>query len=239
LTRQFWLGLLAGLALGSLARQMKTGGLTQDRLNDYYKRRARNYNLTDYLFLGQFPRLVMRETLMDMSGLKVGDTVLDFACGAGANFSYILERIGSTGRLIGVDYSQDMLDEAGRIVAENGWKNVELIQSDAAEMQLDTQFDVVICTLGLAVIPRYEQAMQRAWEMLKPGGVFGVGDICESERWYTRPVRFLTDFIDFFIIADSSRRPWECLQAHAQDYERRELFHGYFYAATGKKSSSH
>ncbi len=233
--RQFWLGVLAGLALGSLARQMKTGGLTQGRLDDYYKRRARNYNLTDYLFLGQFPRLVMRETVMEMSSLKPGDIVLDFACGAGANFPYILERIGSTGRLVGVDYSQDMLNEAGRIVAENGWQNVELVQSDAAEMQLGRQFDVALCTLGLAVIPRYEQAMQCAWDMLKPGGLFAIGDICESERWYTRPLRFLTDFIDFLIIADSSRRPWEWLQSHARDYQRRELFHGYFYAATGRK----
>jgi demethylmenaquinone methyltransferase/2-methoxy-6-polyprenyl-1,4-benzoquinol methylase len=233
--RQFWLGIAIGLVLGSVARGRKKSGLTQARLNDYYQRRAKNYNLTDYLFLGQFPRIEMRKEVMALAGLKPGDKVLDFACGAGANFPYILERIGPTGQLVAVDYSPDMLNAAREVVQGHGWQNVELIQSDAATMQPGTDFDCVLCTLGLAVIPRYEMAMAAAWDALKPGGLFAVGDICESERWYTRPISFLMDFIDVFIIADSSRRPWEWLQAKGQDYRRKELFFGYFYAATARK----
>lgn len=179
---------------------------------------------------------------MDMIDLRPGDTVLDFACGAGANFPYVMERIGPTGKIIATDYSQDMLDAArDQIVIPNGWQaNITLVQADAAEMNFDTSFDKVICTLGLAVIPRYQIAMERAWAMLKPGGVFGVGDLSESERWYTQPIRFLTDMIDAAIIADSSRRAWEWMQAHPEgrDYERRELFHGYFYTAKVRKGSA-
>jgi ubiquinone/menaquinone biosynthesis C-methylase UbiE len=234
--RQFWFGLVAGLALGAVVRQRRKTGVTQERLDAYYHRRAKNYNLTDYLFLGQFPRITMRKTLIEMMNLKPGDTVLDFACGAGANFPYIMEKIGPTGKLIGVDYSQDMLDAAReQIVLPNGWQNVELIQSDAAEMRFDQQFDVVMVTLGLAVIPRWETAMERGWEMVKPGGVFGVADLAESERWYTQPIRFLTDLIDVAIIADSSRRPWEWMQTRGTNYQRKEIFHGYFYAATIRK----
>ena len=234
--RSFLLGVLTGLALGAYMRRTKQQGVTQTRLDDYYRRRAASYHLTDYLFLGQFPRIEMRKKVVQMTGLKPGDTVLDFACGTGSNYPYIMERIGSTGRLVGVDYSPDMLREAGKLVEQHGWKNVELVQSDAAEMKFKSQFDVVICTLGLAVIPRYEQAMERAMVALKPGGVFGVGDICESERWYMRPFNFLTDFVDTFIIADSSRRPWEWMAAHGEDYRREEIFLGYFYAATVRKS---
>lgn len=236
--RNFWLGVVAGLAVGSVVRQRKRTGLQQNRLDAYYHRRAKNYNLTDYLFLGQFPRIKMREAVMEMSNLKPGDRVLDFACGAGANIPYIMERIGPTGHLIATDYSQDMLDAAReQIVEPNGYKNVELVQADAAEMQFDEPFDAIICTLGLAVIPRHEAAMERAWAMLKPGGIFGVGDLSESERWYTMPIRFLTDFIDAAIIADSSRRPWEWMAARGVDFQHRELFHGYFYAATVRKPS--
>jgi ubiquinone/menaquinone biosynthesis C-methylase UbiE len=236
--RQFWLGIGIGLVAGSLARQRKKGGLTQNRLDEYYRRRAKNYNLTDYLFLGQFPRITMRKELMAMSGLKPGDKVLDFACGAGANFPYIMERIGPTGKLVAVDYSADMLAAAGEVVKQYGWQNIQLIQSDAAIMQPGNDFDCVLCTLGLAVIPRYEMAMQQAWDALKPGGTYAIADICESERWYTRPIAFLMDFIDVFIIADSSRRPWEWLAAKGQGYERKELFFGYFYAATAQKPGS-
>jgi ubiquinone/menaquinone biosynthesis C-methylase UbiE len=236
LNRNFFLGVLAGLMVGGVVRQRKRTGLQQERLDAYYHRRAKNYNLTDYLYLGQFPRITMRENVMKMARLKPGDRVLDFACGAGANIPYIMERIGPTGHLVATDYSQDMLDAAHeQIVKPNGWKNIELVQSDAAEMHFDEPFDKVICTLGLAVIPRHEAAMERAWAMLKPGGIFAVGDLSESERWYTLPIRFLTDFIDAAIIADSSRRPWEWMEAHGVDYERRELFHGYFYAAAVRK----
>jgi demethylmenaquinone methyltransferase/2-methoxy-6-polyprenyl-1,4-benzoquinol methylase len=192
--------------------------------------------MTDYLFLGQFPRITMRKTLIEMMDLKPGDTVLDFACGAGANFPYIMEKIGPTGKLIATDYSQDMLDAArDQIVTPNGWTNVELVQGDAAQMHFDQEFDVVMVTLGLAVIPGWETAMERAWSMLKPGGVFGVADLSESDRWYTQPIRWLTDFIDAAIIADSSRRPWEWMETHGKNYQREEIFHGYFYAATVRK----
>lgn len=234
--RQFWFGLVAGLALGAVVRQRRYTGLTQDRLDDYYRRRASFYNLTDYLYLGQFPRITMRETIMDMADLKPGMRVLDYACGAGANFPYIMERIGPTGTLVATDYSQEMLDSAHQqFVLGRGWKNIELVQADAAQMKFDEPFDVVLCTLGLAVIPGWEEAMKRAWEALKPGGIFAVADLRESTRWYTLPIRWLTDFMDVFIIADSTRRPWLWMEQQGEDYQNQEIFHGYFYAATVKK----
>jgi demethylmenaquinone methyltransferase/2-methoxy-6-polyprenyl-1,4-benzoquinol methylase len=234
--RGFALGLGAGLALSAALRQRRQSGLTQNRLDDYYKRRAAFYNLTDYLYLGQFPRVEMRKALIEMVDLKPGMRVLDVACGAGANFPYIMEKIGPSGMLVGTDYSQDMLDAAHEeFVKGKGWENIRLVQNDAAEMKFDAPFDVVICTLGMAVIPRHELALERAWEALKPGGTFGLADLKESDRWYTLPLRFISDVMDVFIIADSTRRTWEWLEAHGESYQFRDLFHGYLFAATAKK----
>lgn len=234
--RRFWFGVMVGMAAGAFIRQRKVTGVTQERLDEYYRQRARNYHLTDYLFLGQFPRITMRQTLMDMADLKPGQHVLDFACGTGSNFPFIMERIGPAGRLVASDYSPDMLEMAAELVKEKGWDNVELVQADAAQMHFDEQFDLVMTTLGLAVIPGWEVAMERAWTFVKPGGLFGTADIKESERWYTQPIRFVTDLIDMAIIADSSRRPWEKLAIMpGVDYQYREIFHGYFYAATLRK----
>lgn len=230
--RQFVVGVLVGLAAGSLLRQRKVQGVTQERLDRYYQRRAQNYNLTDVLFS---PRVDMRRALLRLADLQPGMRVLDFACGAGANFPLIMERIGAQGHLTGTDYSPEMLDAAQQVVLAGGWQNVTLVQSDAAEMDFDGHFDAIICTMGLAVIPRWEQALERAWALLKPGGVLAIGDISESNRWYARPLAFLMDLIDTAIIADSSRRPWEWLETHAQDYRREEVFHGFFYAAVGRK----
>lgn len=229
-------GLVAGLALSTILRQRRTTGLTQDRLDNYYHQRASWYNLTDYLYLGSFPRVEMRETLIRMVDLQPGMRVLDLACGAGANFPYIMEKIGTTGQLVGTDYSQDMLDSAHtQFVQGRGWTNITLVQGDAAEIAFDTPFDVVICTLGMAVIPRWEQAMDRAMDALKPSGIFGVADLKESDRWYTLPIRFITDLMDVMIIADSTRRAWERLATLGTEYHFTEIFHGYLYAATVRK----
>ncbi len=234
--RGFGFGLIAGLAVSAVLRQRRKSGLTQERLNSYYHKRADFYNLTDYLYLGQFPRITMRTTLIEMLDLKPGMRVLDVACGAGANFPYIIEKIGPTGTLVGTDYSKDMLDSAHRqFVVDRGWDNIKLVQNDAAEMKFAEPFDVVICTLGLAVIPRHEMAMERAWEALKPGGVFGIADLKESDRWYTLPIRFVSDLMDVFIIADSTRKTWPWLEQHGEDFAFRDLFHGYLFAATAKK----
>ncbi|MBL8119458.1 MAG: methyltransferase domain-containing protein [Anaerolineae bacterium] len=235
--RQFWIGLVAGLALASVLRQTRATALTQSRLDDYYRRRARGYNDTDTQvnLLGRYPRLEMREAVMRLAALKPGDKVLDFACGAGANFPYIMERIGPTGQLVAVDYSADMLAEARKVIDAHGWMNVELIQSDAATMQPGTDFDVALCTLGLVVIPRHEQAMQQAWDALKTGGTYAIADISESEEWYARPIGWLMSFLDFVIITDTTRRPWEWLAARCPDFRRESLFFGYFYAAAGHK----
>ncbi len=233
--RGFIFGMVAGLVLASVLRRAKLEGVTQERLNRYYEQRAQNYNLTDYLYLGQFPRVEMRKQVIALSGMKPGDAVLDFACGAGANFPYIMEQIGPTGKLIATDYSEPMLAAAQKVVDEHGWKNVELVQGDAAQMAFDQQFDVVMSTLGLAVIPGWQEAMQRGWAHLRPGGAFAIGDLSESRRWYTRPFSFLNDLIDTAIIADSSRRPWEWMERMGSGYRREEIFHGYFYAAVVRK----
>jgi ubiquinone/menaquinone biosynthesis C-methylase UbiE len=124
------------------------------------------------------------------------------------------------------------------VINHHGWTNVELVQSDAATMQPGNDFDVVLCTLGLIVIPRYEQAMQQAWDALKPGGTYANADICESDLWYARPIGWLMNILDLFIITDSTRHPWEWLAVRAQNYRREPVFFGFFYAAVGKKPNT-
>lgn len=235
--RQFALGLATGLVISTFLRTVKSQKRNQERIALYYQRRASSYQATDQAvsLAGFAPRIQMRLQLLDQMQLRPGDHVLDVACGTGSNFEYIMERIGPTGRLVGTDFSQPMLDQAQIMVDERGWQNVKLIQSDAATLTLDEMFDAVLCTLGLVVIPNHEQAMERMWEHLKPGGVFGMSDLCESQRWYMQPLNFLMDVTDATLITDTSRRPWEWLEARADNYEWQDLALGYMYTAVGYK----
>lgn len=228
----FGLGLLTGAAISAFLQETKEDKYNQDRIGLYYERRASTYEATDQWIQW---RVQLRRQLFDRIDFKPGDRVLDVACGTGSNFKYILPRIGKTGRLVGTDFSQAMLDEAQVHVDQNNWENVSLIQSDAAQFRVDEEFDVVICTLGLVVIPGYEETMQRMWEHLKPGGVYGIADLCESQRWYMQPFNFVMNLTDATLITDTKRRPWEWLAARAEGYEYHDLLLGYLYSAIGRK----
>jgi len=105
-----------------------------------YQNWAKVYEwLTPIYLLGNEKRL-RRETIGSLR-LQPGQTVLDVGCGTGRNFPLILEKIGSTGKLTGVDYTSDMLARAQERVKREGWKNVELIQGDAVRIELGRKFD--------------------------------------------------------------------------------------------------
>lgn len=234
---QFVLGLLVGLIVSYFARRAKLEKYNQTRIELYYQRRAASYNLTDqWVGFGNYrPRILLRQRLLDNVGLKPGDRVLDLACGAGGNFPYIMERIGETGELVGVDYSEAMLKEAQKLIDERGWKNVYLVQNDAATLKMGETYDAVVCAFGMVVIPNYQDALQRAFDHVRPGGVLGIADLCESQRWYMLPINALMDIMDATIITDTTRRPWEIMQPWVEDYRREELLLGYMYVATGRK----
>jgi demethylmenaquinone methyltransferase/2-methoxy-6-polyprenyl-1,4-benzoquinol methylase len=103
---------------------------------------------------------------------KRGDTVLDLACGTDVNSSDLLTHVGPSGRIIAVDYSDGMLDPARAEARNNGWRNIEFIQADAAALSLPQSLDGVLCTFGLSAMPGERQALLRIAGSLKSGARF-------------------------------------------------------------------
>jgi len=102
-----------------------------------------------------------------------GDTVLDLACGTGVNFPDLLARVGPSGRVIAVDYSDGMLEAARAKARNNGWRNVEFIQTDATILDLPREsLDGALCTFGLSAMPGEREALERVARALKPGAGF-------------------------------------------------------------------
>lgn len=109
--------------------------------------------------------------------LKIGDTVLDLACGTGVNLPHLLSAVGPAGKITAVDYSEGMLDAARSRAQSNGWSNIEFRQEDAARLQLPADsLDAAICTFGLSAMPGELAALQMLATALKPGARFVVLD---------------------------------------------------------------
>ncbi len=112
------------------------------------------------------------------SSLKSGDKVLVFCCGTGLDFPYILQKIGKEGKIVGVDFSSEMLSRARKKIKRKNWSNITLMEADVTQFKgmLKREFDVGVCTLGMSIIPEYKQAYYNLLSYIKEDGEIIIGD---------------------------------------------------------------
>lgn len=129
-----------------------------------------------------------KEKTYHESSLKLGDRVVVFCCGTGLDFFHIINRIGSEGRITGVDFSTKMLEKAKKRCKQYGWKNIELIEADVTDPGIlnNRTFDAGICTLGISIIPDYKKAYNNLVSLVKEGGEIIIGDMQLAKDWYSR-----------------------------------------------------
>ncbi len=205
----------------------------QRAIEHTYQNWAKVYDLLTPLYiLGNEHRL--RRQAIDCLHLQSGQSVLDIACGTGRNFPLILEQIGPSGRLVGVDYTSAMLVRAREQVERRGWENVELIQGDATQIGLGRTFDAALCTLAISVIPDDRLALNRMLAHVKAGGWLVIADARRSSRWYGRPLNWLADALGYGAAADTTRKPWEFMQHLVDDFRCEDWTWGFFYVAAGR-----
>jgi ubiquinone/menaquinone biosynthesis C-methylase UbiE len=126
-----------------------------------------------------------------------GEKILDLACGPGIMFSRVERGIGPEGKLIGVDYVDEMILQCEKLVERKGWGNVRLIKADAAKLDLkENSLDGIIMVIGLSVVPDHKRAIRNCYSFLKKGGRFVVLDGKNSEyksvllRWLINLMRW-------------------------------------------------
>ena len=110
-------------------------------------------------------------------GLQSGMRVLDLGCGTGLNHPLIQDAVGSTGSVVGVDSSRQMLAQARRRAGRHGWCNVDLRQADMTVVDGLGVLDAVIASYALSLVPGWEQAWALAFAATRPGGRMAVVDM--------------------------------------------------------------
>jgi ubiquinone/menaquinone biosynthesis C-methylase UbiE len=206
-----------------------------------------------YSFWGRFPGLYAAQDLVTFMGrpgriraaavealrLREGDRALEVGCGTGRNFGRLERAIGGDGRLVGFDYSGEMLAAADRLCRRRGWRNVALRQGDAAELDLgEGGFDGVLAVLAMSAIPGSRQALERCREVLRPGGVLSV---CDA-RLFTGRLAFLNSLVRAIYARWAAWDPDKDLPAAIEDVfgnvAVRDLNLGTFFVATAVKGEA-
>lgn len=148
---------------------------------------------------GQIPGTSLKKVAVKELDLKCCDHVVVFCCGTGLEFAFIQTSIGPEGKILGVDWSDGMLEGARRRISDNGWKNVRLVKSDVTALPAGVveaaSYDAGICMLGLSIISEPEKAFQALKDAVRAGGRLVIGDVCSfsGPKSMLNPIRILGD----------------------------------------------
>lgn len=114
----------------------------------------------------------------DYAGIERGDTVVDLGCGAGNDIFIALPYAGKEGKLIGIDFTEEMLTKANNNKVKLGADNVEFKLGEIENLPLDENIaDVIISNCVLNLVPNKEKAFDEIYRVLNVGGHFCVSDI--------------------------------------------------------------
>jgi ubiquinone/menaquinone biosynthesis C-methylase UbiE len=146
------------------------GGYEESRLVKSYQRRVQT------LVINRIP-------------IEKGMTVLDLGCGTGQGTIDIASRLDGTGKIVGMDLSEKMIEQAKKKVTDLRYDSVEFVTGSAGSLEYRNYFDCIFTTNAFHHFDDKEAIFRKIWEALKSEGVFIVQDICDDY--------FLMKMVDF------------------------------------------
>jgi arsenite methyltransferase len=110
--------------------------------------------------------------------IKKGDVVIDLGSGAGNDAFIARSETGEAGKVIGIDFTEAMVDKARANADKLGLRNVEFRKGDIEHMPVSSNTaDVIVSNCVLNLVPNKDGVFKEINRVLKPGGHFSISDI--------------------------------------------------------------
>jgi demethylmenaquinone methyltransferase / 2-methoxy-6-polyprenyl-1,4-benzoquinol methylase len=143
----------------------------EERVHGVFEKIYQNYDqMNSVISFKQHIR--WRKDTMKRMNVQPGQSALDLCCGTADWTIALAEAVGTDGKVVGLDFSQNMLKIGEKKVKERQLDQVSLVHGNAMELPFDDDsFDYVTIGFGLRNVPDYLQVLKEMNRVLKPGGI--------------------------------------------------------------------
>jgi demethylmenaquinone methyltransferase/2-methoxy-6-polyprenyl-1,4-benzoquinol methylase len=198
-----------------------------------YKRRAKWYDNELLLFEP------IRAEAIALLQLRPGDVVLDIGAGTGLSFDRLEGRIGPSGRIVAIEQSPEMMDQARERAAANHWRNIELVQAAAATARIPVPADAALFHFTHDIL-RDEAALDNVFAHLKPGARVAAAGLQWAPPWALPTNGFVMLAALYSTTSlEGLGHPWSLLERRLSGFAVQHTLLGGIYIASGTYAARH
>lgn len=198
-----------------------------------YQRRAKYYDHELLLFEP------IRAESIALLQLRPGDVVLDVGAGTGLSFERLHAGIGKSGRIVAIEQSPEMMEQARERVAANHWDNVDLVLASAAEASIPVRADAALFHFTHDIL-RDEASVDHIFAHLKPGARVAAAGLQWAPPWALPTNGFVMLAALYSTTSlEGLGHPWSRIERRLSNFAVQHAVTGGIYIASGTYDARH
>jgi ubiquinone/menaquinone biosynthesis C-methylase UbiE len=177
----------------------------------------------------------VRQKAVALLNLKNGDRVLDAGCGSGGSFLHLIQIVGKTGEIVGVEISFQTIRNTKKRIENNKWENVHVVEGDVKSVNLPGTFDGLLMFAAPDVYDS-EQALSNIFPHLRANSrvvIFGAKISKRRFGWLLNGLLRFTFARLSSATPNLNSEPWRMLEKRLQGFQMKEYFFGWMFLGHG------